>query len=494
MTGNADLNSVQNKLADEKYHPNEETGKGDDISVYNSDGTDAIAVLDVEKGKVSSGNIDDEIPDKFTGFGLTSVIGCAFFNFNTWGANSAFALYLEHFLQDKTFPGANKYDYAAIGGLAFSSGLIFSPVINYTIGKIGLRRTITIGIFIYFAGIMMASWAVNLWELYLTQGVVAGIGMGIICVANINILPQWFKGGKGGKRNLAMGIQAAGSGIGGIIYNIGMQHVLEHRSFRWSLRAQAIMCFGLNIFSVLMVRTRNHDIKPVYKLYDHQIWTNFGCLCLELWIMFTQLGYMVLMYNLGDFTRSLGYSAQQGSVVSSMVCVGIIYGRPIVGYVGDKIGPVNVTICVSWLVALFSLAMWIPCRNYATAIVFAMFSGSLMGTIWLTQASISAEIVGLRKVGIAMCINWITSSVFGILAPVIGIALKKDGPISPTQYQPASIFVGLCYFMAGVSLVIVRCWLIARNEAGKGKHDDDLLATGVTFGEALSNIFTISRV
>lgn len=51
MTGNADLNSVQNKLADEKYHPNEETGKGDDISVYNSDGTDAIAVLDVEKGK-----------------------------------------------------------------------------------------------------------------------------------------------------------------------------------------------------------------------------------------------------------------------------------------------------------------------------------------------------------------------------------------------------------------------------------------------------------
>ncbi|KGK35279.1 hypothetical protein JL09_g5571, partial [Pichia kudriavzevii] len=77
-----------------------------------------------------------------------------------------------------------------------------------------------------------------------------------------------------------------------------------------------------------------------------------------------------------------------------------------------------------------------------------------------------------------MCINWITSSVFGILAPVIGIALKKDGPISPTQYQPASIFVGLCYFMAGVSLVIVRCWLIARNEAGKGKHDDDLLATG----------------
>ncbi|KAG0681783.1 hypothetical protein C6P40_005399, partial [Pichia californica] len=201
--------------------------------------------------------------------------------------------------------------------------------------------------------------------------VMSGVGMALICVANVNIVPQWFKGGPGGKRNFAMGFQAAGSGFGGIIYNIGLQKLLRNRTFRWSLRAQAIICVGLNILALCLVKSRNSSIKPVYKVYDRLVWKNFGCQCLVIWIMFTLFGYVVLMYNLGDFTRSLGYSSHQASIVSTMVAVGIIYGRPSVGRVGDIIGPINVTICASWLVALFCWAMWIPCRNYATAIVFA---------------------------------------------------------------------------------------------------------------------------
>ncbi|OUT20629.1 hypothetical protein CAS74_004292 [Pichia kudriavzevii] len=415
-------------------------------------------------------SIDDEIPDTFTGYGLTSTIGCFFFNL---------------ILGVPTLRG-NKYHYAAIGGLAFGSGLLFAPFINFIVGKIGVRVTISIGTLIYFAGDFMASFAVNLWEIYMTQGVLAGIGMSLICVPSINILPQWFKGGKGGKRNLAMGIQAAGS----------VWHVLQNQSFRWSLRAQAIMCFGINICCILMVRTRNANIKPVYKVYDHQIWTSIASLGLSLWIVFTSLGYIILMYNLGDFTRSLGYSAHQGSVVSSMVAVGIIYGRPIVGYVGDKIGPINVTMLASWLVSLFSLAMWIPCRNYATAIVFAMFVGSLMGTMWLTIATISAHIVGMRKVGISMALNWIIAAIFGIAAPIIGISLKKDGPDSPTQYQPASIFVGLSYFMAGFSLFLLRAWLITRNKILETEEhdDDDFLNVHVDSKSVMQNIFSMSRV
>lgn len=441
-------------------------------------------------------SINDEIPDRFSGWGLASVIGCAFFNFNTWGANSAYSLYLQEYLRDDIFHGASKYSFAIVGGLAFSSGLIFSPLINFLIGKFGIKPIIFIGIWIHFAAFLLASFSTKLWEIYCTQGVMAGVGMALICVSNINIVPQWFKGGPGGKRNFAMGFQAAGSGLGGIVYNIGLQPVLENRSFRWSLRAQAIMCVGLNLLSLMMVKSRNTSIKPVFKVYDRLVWRNFGCLCLVIWIMFTLFGYVVLMYNLGDFTRSLGYSSEQASVVSTMVSVGIIYGRPSVGRVGDMIGPVNVTICASWLVALFTWAMWIPCRNYATAIVFAMFVGSLMGTIWLTMASINASIVGLKKFGIAMSISWIATGAFGFASPIIGIALKKNGPQNPTQYQPAAIFVGLCYFMAGVALLVVRGWLISRNSQVNEEleDEDDLLKISVAWKDTLSNMFSIQKV
>lgn len=478
---------------------NDNKDKDNDIGSFDQDEIETFDIDDntIPLTKIESiKSINDAIPDKFSGWGLTSVIGCLFFNFNTWGANSAYALYLQEYLRSDIFPGATKYSFAIVGGLAFSSGLIMSPLINYMIGKIGIKTTIFIGIIIYFVGTLLASFSVHLWQIYCTQGVMAGIGMALICVANVNIVPQWFKGGPGGKRNFAMGFQAAGSGIGGIVYNIGLEPLLRRRTFRWSLRAQAIICIGLNLISLCLIKSRNDKIKPVFKVYDKLVWRNFGCICLVVWIMFTLFGYVVLMYNLGDFTRSLGYSSQEASVVSTMVAVGIVYGRPIVGKIGDMIGPINVTIIASWLVSLFTFSMWIPCRNYATAIVFAMFVGSLMGTIWLTMSSINASIVGLKKFGIAMSVSWVAVAVFAFASPIIGISLKKDGPSNPEQYQPASIFVGLCYFMAGVSLIIVRGWLISRNKYidEESEDEDDVLRIKVPINETMKNLFTLEKV
>ncbi|GMM28688.1 Mch2 protein [Martiniozyma asiatica (nom. inval.)] len=464
-------------------------------------GTDLISIVYNYDANVDDNNNDhlseiksiksvkDEIPDKFSGWGLCSVISVVVFNFNTWGANSAYSLYLQEYLSKDIFPGADKYDYGILGGLTFGSGLVFAPLINFFIGKVGIKPIVTLGILLNFAGIFLASFATKLWQIYCTQGVMSGIGMALICIPNITVIPQWFKGGPGGKRNLAMGISAGGSGLGGIVYNIGLEPLLKNRSYKWSLRAQAIMSLGLNCIALLLIKSRNASIKPVFKVYDRAVWTCFGTLCLVLWIMFTLFGYVVLMYNLGDFTRSLGYSTEEASVVSTMVAVGIIYGRPSVGKVGDIIGPINVTIAASLLVALFSWAMWIPCRNYATAIVFAMFVGSLMGTIWLTMATITASIIGLRKFGIAMSVCWIATGVFGFVSPIIGLSLKKNGPASPTQYQPASIFVGLCYFMAGLCLYILRSWIIQRNQIVKEMKDDDVLTDHLDVKVGFKNVF-----
>ncbi|GME83504.1 unnamed protein product [Ambrosiozyma monospora] len=266
-----------------------------------------------------------DIPDKFAGWGLAVVIGCSMFNFNTWGSNSAFALYLQDYLSNNRFPGTSKVDYGIIGGLTFGSGLTFGPLINFMVGVIGLKPTIVVGIIIQFVGTMLASFSTKLWHIYVCQGVLQGIGMALICIANINIVPQWFAGGKGGKRNVAMGFVAAGSGIGGIVYNAGLQPLLKNHGYHWSLRTQSIMCAVLNCVALCLIKSRNKHIKPIYKVFDTQIWTNFGCICLILWEMFTLFGYVTLMYNLGDFTRSLGYDSKHASTVSTMTSVGIIY-------------------------------------------------------------------------------------------------------------------------------------------------------------------------
>ena len=441
--------------------------------------------------------LSEDIPDKFTGWGLLSVIGCFFFNFNTWGSNSAFALYLQAYINNDLFPTASKTGIAAIGGFAFGSGVIFGPLINYFVGILGIKTVAIIGIVVQLAGVLLASFSTKLWQLYCTQGIMQGIGMGLVAIPSVIIVPQWFKGGPGGKRNYAVGIMCAGSGLGGIIYNIGMEPILRQHSWRWALRTQAIMCAVLNLMAVFLIRSRNKEVKPIYKIYDKTVYSIFGSQIMMLWEMFTILGYVTLMYNLGDFMRSLGYGNTEASVVSTMVAVGIIYGRPTIGKIADYIGPIQATIIASWLVSLFDFAMWIPCRNYATAIVFAMFEGSLMGTIWLTMPTINGAIIGLQKFGIGMSLSWIAVGATGIVSPVIGIALKADGPASPTQYRHPAIFVGFSYFAAGLCLCILRGWIIARNRLAKNcKTESERLQVKVPIREAVMEMlhFTGEKV
>ncbi|QPG76408.1 hypothetical protein FOA43_003797 [Brettanomyces nanus] len=461
---------------------------GYDERVYDQTNT-SDPVINMERVRTIR-SLNSDIPDKFSGWGLLSAIGCALTNFNTWGANSAYALYLQEYVNNDIFPGTPKIIFGVIGGLTFASGLIFAPLINYLVGVIGIRRTIIIGTFIQFAGVLMASFSIRIWELVLTQGFLQGLGMALVSVPSVIIVPQWFKGGPGGKRNLAVGLVTAGSGIGGIVYNIGMEPILRQHGWEWALRTQAIMCFVLNIAACFLMKSRNDKIMPIYKIYDKDVCRTFGTYVMMAWNVFTMLGYVTLMYNLGDFTRSMGYGTEEASVVSTMVAVGIIYGRPIVGKIADIIGPIQTTIIASWLVGLFSFAMWLPCKNYATAIVFALIEGSLMGTLWFTMATINGAVVGLRKFGIGMSMSWVSVGVSGMISPIIGISLKSGGPASRTQYRDPAIFVGCVYFAAGLCLCVLRGWLISRNKlAANTKTEQERLEVRVPLKDALVEIF-----
>lgn len=108
-------------------------------------------------------------------------------------------------------------------------------------------------------------------------------------------------------------------------------------------------------------------------------------------------GYVIVLYTLANFTTSLGYSGEEGSYVSAMVQVGSAVGRPAVGYIADKYGGVTVSVVVYYVVGIFCLAMWIPTRNLASIIIFALISGSLMGSVYGMIAPAIARSFGIQK-------------------------------------------------------------------------------------------------
>jgi MFS family permease len=350
-----------------------------------------------------------EVPDG--GYGWFVVLGCFMLNFSTWGANAGYSTYLAYYLQTDKFPGGDKLDYAAIGGLAFRTGLTFGPLIRLMVKYAGVRLTVSVGAMLQLLGTMLAAFSTKLWQIYLTQGVVVGLGLGLNFIPSVTVLAPWFRQ----KRSLAQSISVAGSGVGGVIFNLGVQAMIKPLSLKWALIIQAIICGACNTVCVVVVRPRDSHVKPVMNIWDFKMLLYpvyilyIFYLCMSLW------GYMVLLYNLADFTLSLGYNSQQASIVACMVSVGNFFGRPAVGRLADRFGPVTVSICCQSLVSLLCFAMWILTKTFATAVAFALIQGSMMGTLWVVIASIGTRLVGLRKLDVALSMGWSFLGAFGAI-------------------------------------------------------------------------------
>lgn len=429
-----------------------------------------------------------EVPDG--GYGWVVLLAFFLYNFCTWGANAGYAIYLAHYFDDNTFAGGGKLDYAAIGGIAFGAGLIWSPIITWFSHKFTLQLTIGIGIICQGTALMLAAFSTKLWQVYLTQGLLIGFGLAFIFIPSMTLLPQWFRK----KRSMASGIGTAGSGLGGIVFNLSMQKIIEVKSVKWALIVQFIMCTSLSSIALALTRTRDAVVKDKdfsIKVFDKQLFSKWSTWLVYSWVSFTMLGYVILLYSLSDFTISMGYSAKQGSYVSCMVSLGNLVGRPIVGYLADRYGPISIGAIVHLIVAIFSWAMWIPCRNLATAIIFALIEGMLMGTIWPTVGSIVARVAGLKKLHVTFGALWFFVAIFAMPSPVIGLQLRSNAEKS-NAYINTAIFAGFGYFGAALSLFLLRGYIIARDDASNHGNamDNDELDVPVSFPAFLKGLVT----
>jgi MFS family permease len=60
------------------------------------------------------------------------------------------------------------------------------------IRKRGIYPVLALGIFLQTLALLGASWSVEIWQLFLSQGLCFGFGMGFIFNATVGIIPQWF--------------------------------------------------------------------------------------------------------------------------------------------------------------------------------------------------------------------------------------------------------------------------------------------------------------
>jgi MFS family permease len=279
------------------------------------------------------------------------------------------------------FPGATPLDYAFIGSFNFSMAMLVAPAVTVTARRYGTQAPMLLGIVFQTTGFISASFASEIWHLYLSQGLLVGLGQGFVYIPSIAILSQWFTT----KRSLANGISGAGSGVGGIIFSFAASALISHISLAWSLRITAIITASMNLLATLLIRNRNEVIRPPQLGLDRQLLRRYDVLLLLSWGFISMLGYMTLLYSLSDFAISIDIDYTKAASVVAFLNLGTAVGRPLIGISSDKYGRMEVAGILTFVCGVSCFAIWLPANSYGMTVFFALISGAILGVYWVVR-------------------------------------------------------------------------------------------------------------
>lgn len=330
------------------------------------------------------------------------------------------------------------------------------------------QHIMLLGIVFQLASLLGASWTVtSLVGLFLTQGVLFGLGLGFLFTSSIGTISQWFSA----KRSVANGIAAAGAGVGGLCFSIGLNKAIENISIAWSFRIAAIVVTVANLLAALFIRDRNQHINPTHRSFDIGLikrHPNFALVLL--WGFFSLLGYIVILFSMADYSRSIGLSASQGSIVAAMLSVGMTFGRPCVGFLSDIYGRINISALMTLASAVTVFALWMPSgqAGYGLCIVFALLNGAVCGTFWTTIGPVATEIVGLKELPSALSIVWLSTVLPTTFSEAISLALRRPelvkvgakGGFMGAAYIYPQVWGGVMYLAAAGVMWVLRASLV----------------------------------
>lgn len=389
-----------------------------------------------------------QVPPPNGGYGWVCTACVGIINAHTWGINSSFGVFLAYYLANRSFAGATTLQYAFVGTLSISSGLLMSPVAAICVRRLGTKPTMYIGVLLQSAGLVCASFAQQVWHLFLTQSILFGVGLGFMFIPSAGIVPQWFTT----RRSLANGLAAAGSGIGGVIYSFAAGAMIRTLGLQWAFRILGVIAFVVNIASTILLKDRNKEMGSSQKAFDLDILKTTDYQLLLAFGSFSVLGYIVLLFILANYANKIGLGASEAASISAAFNLGQAFGRPMIGYFSDRTGRFNMATLTTFLTGLFALAIWTSVRSFAGLLVFAIMGGTVGGTIWATIAPLTAEVVGLGSVPSALSILWITF----FLPCTFSVPVALEIVDGTRSYLGAQLFAGFMYVAAAVCLGLVR--------------------------------------
>ncbi|KAG2184032.1 hypothetical protein INT44_009043 [Umbelopsis vinacea] len=376
-----------------------------------------------------------ELDEGWRNRGWLVVVATFLVNFCVFGVTFSWGIMQDLYLKEIYAGQTDSFRISFVGTVGSAcvvcTGIFIAPIVQ----RIGFRPAMAIGAILAPLGLVLASFATELWQVYLTQGLLFGIGGSFVFSPSISLPPQWFVK----YRSLATGISVCGSGIGGLAMSPLTSFLIETTGYRMALRYLGIMVFGLLVIACALAKPRwkvKTDSKFV--LIDTSLLTTDVMIFLLFGIV-VPFGYLTPFFLLPP------------SVIVGIMSACNAISRIILGFLADKYGRINALFGCTFLAGVFTMVVWINAKSFGSLLAFGILYGLTGGGFVSLLPTVTADLVGIRNLsrGLGMCYM---SSIFGTLfgTPLSGILSDRAG------YTACIEFAGAMSILSSLIILVLR--------------------------------------
>ncbi|XP_006112194.2 monocarboxylate transporter 13-like isoform X1 [Pelodiscus sinensis] len=330
------------------------------------------------------------------------------------------------------------------------------PVGSTLSTQYGARPVVMAGGFLSGLGMLLASFATCLTHLYLSIGLLSGLGWSLVFTPSLASVARYFTK----RRTFAMGLAVSGAGLASFAFSPLFQVLVDTYAWRGALLIMAGVSFNLVAAGALLrpLELEGNVAAPeacwlplqaLSSLRRLRLACHGPFLIFAIAFVLVDTGYYVPYIHLVPHARELGFDEYQAAFLMSSASVADLCGRVAGGWLADRLALRLVHSLTLWTILTgLSIALVPLGRSYPLLMGLCICYGFFAGALVPLQFSGLAEIVGTVHImeGIGL-MQMIESAGSLVGAPLSGWLRDMTGDYT------ASFTVAGAFLLAGSLLL-----------------------------------------
>ncbi|KAL8163347.1 UNVERIFIED_CONTAM: hypothetical protein K2H54_018651 [Gekko kuhli] len=423
------------------------------------------------------------------GWGWAVLFGCFVITGFSYAFPKAMSVFFKELIREF---GIGYSDTAWISSILLAMLYGTGPLCSMCVNRFGCRPVMLVGGLFASAGMVTASFCNSIVQVYVTAGVITGLGLALNFQPSLIMLNRYFDK----RRPLANGLAAAGSPVFLCALSPLGQALQHEYGWRGGFLILGGMLLNCCVCGALMrpleppktteVSKAVSEKKIKKKLLDFGVFRDRGFLIYTVAASIMVLGLFVPPVFVVSYAKDLKYADTKAAFLLTILGFVDIFARPICGILAG----------LKWVrprcVYFFSFAMLFNgitdlmgsmSHNYGGLVVFCIFFGISYGMVGALQFEVLMAIVGTQKF----------SSAIGLVLLIEAIAVLI-GPPSAGKFLDATHNYMYVFIIAGVEVVTSSFVLAIGNACCITKKPEDSQAKDIAEREKLNKQHGDSKV